>query len=229
MDEKKKSGNIKAFVLIFVLVILTAVVSYVYLYRPLAEKRDVLVRENYDLNKRLIELKNLKTTQEKNYKDGIVASQAQMQQTLNHYSAGNTPEKSIMMVKTMEEAQNVGVKLPNLSFSKSSLLTTVKMPIISESEAGEYSIGYYDVSLWKETLSSNYTCTYEQLKKMIDFVNNYPERMNIESIQIAYNSEDGGLTGNMTINLFSVTGTGKEYVEPDISGLSMGVGNIFGQ
>lgn len=229
MEEKKKGSNVKAFVLIFVLVILVAVVSYVYLYRPLAEKRDVLVKENHELNTRLIELKNLKTQQEKNYKDGIIASQAKMQQTLNHYSAGNTPEKSIIMVKAMEEKDNVGVNLPNLSFSKPSLLTTVKMPIISESEAGEYSIGYYDVSLWRETLSSNYKCTYEQLKKMIDFVNNYPERMNIESIQIAYNSEDGGLTGDMTINLFAVTGTGKEYVEPDISGLSMGVGNIFGQ
>ena len=46
---------------------------------------------------------------------------------------------------------------------------------------------------------------------------------------MAYDSTTGGLKGNLVLNLYAVTGTGKEYVAPDISGLSMGVGNIFEQ
>ena len=49
------------------------------------------------------------------------------------------------------------------------------------------------------------------------------------SISINYNGETRKLQGNVTLNLFAVTGTGKEYVEPDISGLSLGETNIFEQ
>ena len=46
---------------------------------------------------------------------------------------------------------------------------------------------------------------------------------------MSYDSTNGGLQGSLVLNLYAVTGTGKEYVAPDISGLSMGVGNIFKQ
>lgn len=226
MEEKKKGSDLKIFFLVFVLVIIVAVVAYVYLYMPLAEQRDTLLRENYDLEYQLIELKNM-AVEEDNFKKGINESQTAMQKVLNHYSAGNTPEKSIMMTNTLEK--EVGVKFPNLSFSQPNLITTVKMPIITDTEDGSYSIGYYDVSLLSETLSSNYECSYDQLKKLIDFIHVYPERMNINSIAINYNGETRKLQGNVTLNLFAVTGTGKEYVEPDISGLSLGETNIFEQ
>lgn len=226
MEEKKKGSDLKIFFLVFVLVIIVAVVAYVYLYMPLAEQRNTLLRENYDLEYQLIELKNM-AVEEENFKKGINESQAAMQKVLNHYSAGNTPEKSIMMTNTLEK--EVGVKFPNLSFSQPNLITTVKMPIITDTEDGGYSIGYYDVSLLSETLSSNYECSYDQLKKLIDFIHVYPERMNINSISINYNGETRKLQGNVTLNLFAVTGTGKEYVAPDISGLSLGETNIFEQ
>ena len=103
------------------------------------------------------------------------------------------------------------------------------MPIISDTEDGGYTVGYYDVSLLRETLGTQYTCTYDQLKKLVNFINVYPERMNIENITMGYNNETGLLQGTLTLNLYAVTGTSKEYIAPDISGLSMGQTNIFGE
>lgn len=227
MDNKKKTGNdVKAFFLVFVLVVIAAVLAYVYMYMPLVEERNTLTQQNYDLDVRLINLKNM-AVDEDVYKMGINESSKSIKQVMNHYSAGNTPEKSIMMIDSLE--QKIGIRLPNLSFSQPTALTTVKMPMVTEKEDGTYAIAYYDVTLLKETLSTNYACTYEQLKKMIDYINAYPERMNIESISIAYDSQSNGLRGNLVLNLFAVTGTGKEYVAPEINGLSMGTGNIFGQ
>ena len=223
MEEKKKGSDLKVFFLVFVLVIIVAVVAYMYLYKPLAEERDALMLENYNLEYRLIELKNM-AVEEKVYKEGINKSKTEMQQVLNHYSAGNTPEKSIIMSNTLET--EVGVELPSLSFSQPSVVTTVKMPIVQDTEDGGYSIGYYDVSLLTETLSTNYECTYEQLKKLVNFINVYPERMNINSITMQP-TETGTLRGSLVLNLFAVTGTGKEYIAPEISGLSMGETNIF--
>ncbi len=227
MENKKSNGNdVKAFFVVFILVIIAAVLAYFYLYMPMAEKRNALEQENYDLDVRLINLKNM-AVDEDVFKMGINESNKSLKKVMNHYSAGNTPEKSIMMVDYMEK--EVGLQLPNLSFTQPTLLSTVQMPMVTETADGNYAIEYYDVNLLKETLTTNYACNYAQLKKLIDFINAYPERMNIDAITIAFDSENNGLKGNLTLNLFAVTGTGKEYTEPDISGLSMGTGNIFGQ
>ncbi len=227
MENKKTNGNdVKAFFLVFILVVIAAVLAYVYLYMPMVEQRKALEKENYDLDVRLISLKNM-AVQEEEFKKGINKSNKSMKDVMNHYSAWNTPEKSIMMVDYLEK--KIGLRLPNLGFSEPTIISTVRMPMVSESESAGYTISYNDISLWKETLTTNYACNYEQLKKLINFINTYPERMNIEAITVAYDSETNGLKGNLTLNLFSVTGTDKEYVAPEISGLSMGTGNIFGQ
>ena len=223
---EKKGSDLKVFFVVFVLVILAAVLAYFYLYMPKVDERDALLRENHALETRLIELKNL-AVNEQDFIDGINDSKESIQQVLNNYSAGNTPEKSIMMINSLEK--KIGIKLPNLSFSEPRTVTTVDMPMVSQDEAGKYVTSYYKVSLLQETLTTNYECDYEQLKDLVDFVHDYPERMNIESITMAYDSTTGGLKGNLVLNLYAVTGTGKEYVAPDISGLSMGVGNIFEQ
>lgn len=223
---EKKGSDLKVFFVVFVLVILAAVLAYFYLYMPKVEERDALLRENYELESRLIELKNM-AVDEDVFVKGINDSRDSIQQVLNNYSAGNTPEKSIMMINSLEK--QIGIKLPNLSFSEPRTVTTVEMPMVSQNEEGKYVTSYYKVSLLQENLTTSYECDYEQLKKLIDFVNDYPERMNIESITMAYDSTTGGLKGNLVLNLYAVTGTGKEYTAPDISGLSMGVGNIFEQ
>lgn len=224
--EEKKGSNLKVFFLVFILVVLAAVLAYFYLYKPMAEERDALLKENYDLEYRLIELKNLAVNEDV-FVEGINDSRNAIQQVLNNYSAGNTPEKSIMMINSLEK--QIGIKLPNLSFSEPRTVTTVDMPMVSQNEEGKYVTSYYKVSLLQENLTTSYECDYEQLKKLVDFVNSYPERMNIESITMSYDSTTGGLKGNLVLNLYAVTGTGKEYTAPDISGLSMGVGNIFEQ
>ena len=208
MENKKSNGNdVKAFFLVFILVIIAAVLAYVYLYMPLVERRNTLLTENHELDVRLITLKNM-AVEEDDFKKGINDSSKSIKKVMNHYSAGNTPEKSIMMIDGLEK--KVGIQLPNLTFSQAEVISTVTMPIVTEDAAAGYAIGYYDVNLWRETLSTNYACTYTQLKKMIDYINAYPERMNIESISITYDSETNGLKGNLTLNLFAVTGTGKE-------------------
>jgi len=227
MEDKKTNGkDVKAFFFVFILVIVAAVLAYMYLYMPLVEQRKALEKENYDLDVRLINLRNM-AVDEDVYKMGINESSKTIKKVMNHYSAGHTPEKSIMMIDSLE--QKIGIRLPNLTFSQPAVISTVKMPMVTETADGSYAIEYYDVNLLKETLATSYSCSYEQLKKMIDYINAYPERMNIESISIAYDSESNGLRGSVTLNLFTVTGTGKEYKPPVIDDLSMGAGNIFGQ
>lgn len=82
--------------------------------------------------------------------------------------------------------------------------------------------GYY------ASIGIQYEVSYAGLKKMIQYVNEYPDRMTITDFQSAYDSETGKLSGNMTINMYYMMNTGKEYIPPEFEGISKGVSNIFG-
>lgn len=226
--EKKKGNEMQIFLLMLALVVIMVIVAVNYLYRPLLEERNALRDENYNLNVRYIELYNM-SANEAFWKDEINKSRQAISKVLNRYSAGNTPEKSIKFVSDMEE--ELQLRVPDLTFSAANLLTSVTMPMVHDMGDGNetYSIEYYDVNLLKETLSFNYTCDYEQLKKMSDYFGAYPERMNIESITVNYNSETNELEGNTILNMYAVTGTDKQYQEPAITDIRLGEDNIFAQ
>ena len=224
--EKKKGNEMQIFLLMLVLVVVMVFVAVNYLYRPLLEERQELRDENYKLNVRYIELYNM-SANEGFWKDEINKSREAITEVLGRYSPGNTPEKSIKFVSDME--QELEMRIPDISFSGANMLTSVKMPMVQDmdAESETYAIQYYDVNLLKETLSYNYSCDYDQLKKMADYVSAYSERMNIEAISVNYDSETNALTGNIILNLYAVTGTEKQYEEPNISDIRLGEDNIF--
>ncbi|MCH5272972.1 MAG: hypothetical protein J1E35_04805 [Lachnospiraceae bacterium] len=227
--EKKMGGEIKKFLLMLVLVVLLAGLAVFYLYLPLVRQRDAMIEENVNLNGRSITLQNMVRDKEI-FKEGINASRTKMGEAFNRYGVGNTPEKSIMLVKRMET--EVGVKMPSVSFSSPSLFTSIQVPVIEDIEGTEgdnYNVTYASIDILTETLTVSYSCNYEQLKKLIDFINVYPERMNIESISISYDSETSDLSGSLVLNLFAVTGTDRVYEEPKIDDIRLGEDNIFAQ
>lgn len=224
--EKKMGNEIQKFLLMLVLVVIMAVVAVMYVYLPLVEDKKAMVDENLALNTRWIELQNMARETEV-YKAGINASRTEISKVLDRYGAGNTPEKSIMLVTRMES--EVGMQIPNVSFSSPTTLTSVEIPKIQDTEDGQYNISYSNVNLLTETLTMNYSCSYGQLKQLIDFVNVYPERMNIKSVTVAYDSETGDLSGNLILNLYAVTGTDKEYEAPAVEDIRLGEENIFAQ
>ncbi len=223
---KGMNKEIQKFLLMLVLVILMVVVAVVYLYLPLVEDKEALVEENVALNTEWIELQNMARDTEI-FKERINASKTEIGKVLSRYGAGNTPEKSIVFVKRMED--EIGVKIPNVSFSVPTTLTSVQTPMVQEAEDETYSIQYSNINLLTETLTMSYSCTYDQLKQLIDFVNVYPERMNIKSVSISYDTETGDLSGSLVLNLYAVTGTDKKYTEPKVEDIRLGEENIFAQ
>lgn len=224
--EKKKGNEMQIFLLMLALVVIIVIVAINYLYRPLLAERQALRDENFELNKRYIELYNMGVNEDY-WKDEINKSRDAISKVLDRYSAGNTPEKSIKFVSDMEA--DLEMRVPDVTFSAPNLLTSVTMPMVQDmgEESGSYAISYYDVSLLKETLSFNYSGDYDQLKRMSDYINANPERMNMESITVNYNSETNLLDGNIVLNLYAVTGTDRQYEEPDITGIRLGEENIF--
>lgn len=86
---------------------------------------------------------------------------------------------------------------------------------------GMSSIGYRD------TLGISYEARYSDLKKMVAIINGLSDRTTISSITAAYDNATGNISGTVTVNMYYLTNTGKEYDAPNVTGMSKGVPDIF--
>ncbi len=136
---------------------------------------------------------------------------------LDHYALKISPETSIRLIRGMEDA--TGTTVRSLSFGTESPFFTSEL-LLTESE--ETLKGY------KSQLVISYETSYGDFKRLLDYIADYPERMNVESVTASFNSATGYLTGSMTINLYRLEGTGREYTAPVEPEVPMGVENIFG-
>lgn len=224
MEKKNSSNTVQLLAVILILIVAMAFVGYRFVISPLQAEKKTKEEENYQLKVRKIELQNL-TTQENFFKDEIEKSRLALNTAMEKFSGGNTPEKSIMLVKKMED--DIKVEIPTITFSDPSVITSVHMPKIKENENGTYDIEYFDVSVTKETITYSYTCDYYQLKDLNDFINYNREVMNLDSITASYDTERGLISGVIVQNLYAAVGGDKKYEEPDIRDIRLGEHNIF--
>lgn len=83
--------------------------------------------------------------------------------------------------------------------------------------------GYY------ASIGIRYEASYSGLKEMIAYVNAFQDRTTITQFTAAFDDATGKLTGEMTLNMYYITNTGKEYVPPVFDFMPKGVSNIFGK
>ena len=83
--------------------------------------------------------------------------------------------------------------------------------------------GYY------ASIGIRYEASYNGLKEMIAYVNAFQDRTTITQFTAAFDDATGKLTGEMTLNMYYITNTGKEYVPPVFDFMPKGASNIFGK
>ena len=82
--------------------------------------------------------------------------------------------------------------------------------------------GYY------ASIGIRYEASYSGLKEMIAYVNEFKDRTTITQFTAAFDDATGKLTRQMTLNMYYITNTGKDYVPPVFDFMPKGVSNIFG-
>ncbi len=83
--------------------------------------------------------------------------------------------------------------------------------------------GYY------ASIGIRYEASYTGLKEMIAYVNAFKDRTTITQFTAAFDDATGKLSGEMTLNMYYITNTGKDYVPPVFEFMPKGVNNIFGK
>lgn len=74
----------------------------------------------------------------------------------------------------------------------------------------------------------SFQADYDQMKKMIQFIYDYPQRKVINSLTLAVDNTTGLLTGTMDYSSYSIVGAGASYTPLEIPSTPMGNKNIFG-
>ena len=239
---KVKKSEIQ--LLIAVLGVLLAVVTYFLVYAKFNGMSETIETQNASLRSQVSTLEILEQ-RKADYLEATEKMQSYITGFENRFPADILPEDSIMMVKTLEDYTRTDVA--NIAFG-----TEAEVPYAAETPAATdgtaaasdaaatadttvtdspvttEGTAYADTHMYEVPLSISIECTYDDFKGLVRYIYNLQERKSIQGVNISYNEAVGMLSGNMTLNTYYLLGTDKVYSEPDIPAMGMGVDTLFG-
>lgn len=219
--------------------ILVLAMAYFFIFRSNMEKADEYSEKNEGLQSYIVELDN-KIANEETKKAEIVTYNNERSAILDRFAGGMSHELAIDLLSDLEtetelEATNVTLSVNDIFFNQqeaenNSLIAPEEISSVSSiAVEGHSDQEYTKLTGYKTSLTVEFSCTDEQLRAATDFINGYDDKMSIETITVGYDETTGGLIGTMVICMYAVDGNEKEYEEPSIDNVTLGVANIFGQ
>lgn len=224
--------------------ILVAVGAYFLVYKKCNERTDALNAENYQLQQEVDHLQDL-ADHKQEYLDETAFMQTEIDNIIAKFGPEFRPEDEILYALALEE--DYDVKIRSMQFTPAmpiEVAVPAAAPVADDAAAVEdpaaAADGAVDVStetpaqdaapqklLYSSPISVSMVTTYNSIKDIITKIVTDQDRKSIESLTLAFDSETGDLTGDMSFSMYSMTGTGKEYVVPEVPGVRYGTNNIF--
>lgn len=199
--------------------VLIAVAAWYLVASPLKEKTAVIQAENVGLKEKKDEYEAV-NAQKATYEQGIVDLTAEREDLLSHFPAGISREDEIMYWATLENTYPSDIILNTLAMSNWS---EVFVPGAPQSE-GE---GATQLHLYQAPVTYSFKATYQGVKNMINYVFAQDDKKSIDTLSVAFNSGEGTLDGTMSLNMYYMNGTGKEYIPYNMPSVPTGVVDIF--
>jgi hypothetical protein len=210
---KLSEKNLQLFIILLIVVV--GFGAYQFGYSSFKKKADKQKLENQLTVARIAELTG-KEAKRSEYVETINGAGEQINEILAKYGAVGSKEKTIMFVSRLESEASAQV---------SSIGFTDDQAIYSSSTVDD--AGVPVIRGYKKQVTIEYSCLYENMKRLFSFVANYPERANIDSFSMMYNQENGGVNGSLIINEYAVEDANHEYEAPSVTGVPLGKDNIF--
>lgn len=194
--------------LMIVIGIAVALLSYLFVFNPCMEDRDKY-NEEIDVLDGLIAERTEKKANESYYNEQIKILEDTRAKVLKYFPADIKAEDDLLFCKEIED------KLAFYFTTNSSF----DSPIIFYADTGSSLVGY------TRTCTYGFAVSYESLKELVDYINFYDYRRSIQEMDVSYDS--GVLSGEMLLNEYYVVGGGNEYKAPSIDAPEPGNENPF--
>ena len=220
--------------------ILLVFVSYYYGYRTLKAKTAVLKTQNEVLESQIETLEKISKS-EGQYLVETEEMQAGMNEIIQKFPSDMISEDIILYVRNVENKTNSyvhNITIPAKEYVN--VTAQVENDVLSSFEDVTGAIAEYGFvndgsvpnteNMHLAQVVSDVTCsvTYKGLKQVIEDITESENRKNVDNISLVFNENTGDLAGSMTVSFFTLSGTGREYLQPTITGTSHGVDCIFG-
>lgn len=235
--DLKMSESDKKLLIIFLGICLLAV-SYFFVFSKGMSKAQSIETENEQKEQKVMQLES-KIAREKQIRKETAELKEKQEEIKNKYPVDVTEEKAMSIFRDIEKKMDF--KVSQLSFVKGNSSGSAEADTSASTDSSDSS------STDSETTDSStdnsasasvqgqymavtvsYTASYSGLKKFNQYVNKNADRMTVPAITSTFDSETGKLSGTLTLNIYYLPNNGKPYEEPDTTGVTDGVKNIFG-
>lgn len=216
MEKKKKISDSELRLLLLLLSVVLLAAAYFFVYDRNVKAAQELEAQNETDSATVAKLEGMVAVRAQ-----VEAETEQLRQNIKDiiamYPSNMTTEKAIDVLQNIEN--NTGMDVPNVSFMMNNLLMNFTYP---SEETGVPPTGYY------ASMSMSYTASYANFKRMLAYIASLQDRMTAPTVAATYDQVTDMVSGSITMNLYYLTDTGKEYVAPVIPGIEKGVESIFG-
>jgi len=243
----KLKDSEKSLIFIFIGVI-ALVLLFLYVVKPNYESVQSLNAESQQLQTRLSDLQT-KQAKRDDYLAGIDEYNNAYDELLAKFPADLNQEVTIMFLEGIKDDNDFDVETLTLGAPEQfytlglnggdAALTTDATAEETTEEATESTTETTDLAEGEVSVDdSAYTCyradfpitykgSYDSLKDVIDYIDNYSNRMTINTLDIAYDAENKIYTGNIDLKCYSIESADRPKSSMDLDNVEIGVGNIF--
>lgn len=227
MENKKRisDSNLRLLLWVVAIAILGLSIFLGYMNITKAAKN---VEASNDLLKAQVDELRTKEAMLPSIREETASFQEQIDAIIEKYPSLVTEEKEIAILQAVEDITTV--HFSNITFNMDNFVTAIPSAAnaaVTAEDGTEVAPTAASVNGYLASSQIAYQADYDSLKAMIAEFQMNPDRMNVSAISGAYDSATGLITGNFTLNMYYISGTGKEYVAPTFEGIDKGVGNIF--
>lgn len=167
----------------------------------------------------------VKSANRKQYLDDTSNFDTQRLDLLNSYNANLSQEQTLVFLGMVE--YNTGVWLKQVGFSEISTVYTfgnVSSSNPGKSSGSVYSTDYVGI---KTSMTLAYECSYDGLKDVLKYLEKFGKKATISNISFAYAETSDTVSGTMTMTLYAIKGSDREFTNPTISDVAVGTDNLF--
>lgn len=207
----------------------------------LTTKTQTLEGENAVLESEVAYLQDLMNHKQE-YLDEIDRMNLEMDDIKEQFPADIYPENQIMYTNGLESQFEVlldSIDMPGITSveviapvaqapaTTTDTATTTDAATSNTTTTATASASVTSILLSKASTTVGYQASYKGLKDMIKYLNEDKDRKSVETLTVSYDAQTGNLRGTLAFNMYALSGTGKEYVPPVVTGVTDGKTAIF--
>lgn len=236
------SNTLKKVLLVFAGLLVLAL-TFFFVFQPNSDETTRLESESNKLQSEVNRLTALQVQVEQ-MRPLAQQHETEMDLYFAEYPSRMTEQKAIYNIYRMMVDSGMRVTMiqpsKDMTFMEHGALTTHDTAVLSENiEAGEGATAAAETSPETKVpineIIGKYS-TYQlavigkksEIYDALDWISENGEHMSVGPVSLTFDSATGKLSGTMTVNYYSMNGNGIAYVEPDISGITIGSDDVFG-